>query len=94
MRVYVCDDHDSLFPVGACSVVVAEHYDQARDLLRAELRTHGLNPDKQFTLRELNTSEPRALVILDGDYLPGAARKPPHGSTFLLASGRRFIRAL
>jgi hypothetical protein len=32
--------------------------------------------------------------LVRGDYLPGAPRKPPHGSTLLLASGSRFIRAL
>ena len=32
--------------------------------------------------------------LVRGDYLSGAARKPPHGSTFLLASGTRFIMAL
>jgi hypothetical protein len=65
MNVYVCDDHHGHYPVGVCSV---EHEDQARDLLKAELRSHGLDPNKPFTLRKLNTAEPRAFVILDGDY--------------------------
>jgi len=68
VQVYVCDDHDGHYPVGVCSIVVAEHEDQARDLLRAELRSRGLDANKRFTLRKLNTAEPRAFVILDGDY--------------------------
>lgn len=68
MQIYVCDDHEGHYPAGVCSVIVAEHEDQAKDLLRAELRSHGLDPNKRFTLRRLNTNEPRAFVILDGDY--------------------------
>lgn len=68
MNVYVCSDHDGHYPVGACSVVVADDEGQAADLLRAELVSHGLDPNKGFTLRRLNTDERRAFVILDGDY--------------------------
>lgn len=68
MNVYVCSDHDGHWPVGVCSVVVAEDEAYARELLALELRTHGLKPEKGFTLRRLNTEVARAFVILDGDY--------------------------
>jgi len=67
MNVYTCVDHDNHY-VGVASVVVAETEEQARDLLKAELRGHGLNPDVPFTLRKINITDPRAFVLQDGDY--------------------------
>jgi hypothetical protein len=67
MNVYVCTDHDGHF-VGVCSIVIAPDEDAAKELLKPELREHGLNAEKPFTLRRLNTENPRAFVILDGDY--------------------------
>lgn len=68
MDVYVCDDHDGHWPVGVCSIVVANSEHEARGLLQAELHEHGLDEKKPFTLRRLNTDAPRAFVIRDGDY--------------------------
>lgn len=68
MEVYVCDDHDGHFPVGVCSIIIANSEDEARGLLAAELRGHGLDERKPFTLRRLNTDQPKAFVIRDGDY--------------------------
>lgn len=67
MQVFVCTDHDGHYPVGVCSVVVAEDEEKARALLVAELTTHGLKAGKGFSLRRLNIEQPRAFVILDGD---------------------------
>jgi hypothetical protein len=67
MPVFVCTDHDGHW-VGVASVIVAESEDEARLLLTAELKTHGLDGGKPFTLRRINTVEPRAFVLQNGDY--------------------------
>lgn len=67
MNVYTCTDHEGHW-VGVASVVVANDEDQARELLIAELKTHGLVQGKSFNLRRIDTSEPRAFVLQDGDY--------------------------
>jgi hypothetical protein len=67
MNIYTCTDHDGHW-VGVASVVVADSEDQARALLAAELKTHGLDGAKPFTLRRINTEAPRAFVLQDGDY--------------------------
>jgi hypothetical protein len=68
LNVYTCTDHAGHWPAGVASVVVAETEDMARDLLAAELKTHGLDETKPFTLRRINTAHPKAFVLLDGDY--------------------------
>lgn len=68
MNVYVCIDHDGHYSVGVCSVVMAKSEEQARQLLLIELQSHGLRGNRPFTLRKLNTEEPRAFILLDGDY--------------------------
>lgn len=68
MNVYVCTDHDGHYPVGVCSVVIANSEPEAKGLLRAELHEHGLDETKPFTLRLLSTLAPKAFVILDGEY--------------------------
>jgi hypothetical protein len=67
LNVYTCVDHDGHW-VGVASVVVAETEDVARDLLKSELKEHGLDHTKPFTLRRINTAHPKALVLQDGDY--------------------------
>ncbi|WP_068018941.1 hypothetical protein [Rhodoplanes sp. Z2-YC6860] len=67
MNIYTCVDHDGHW-VGVASVIVAETEDQARDLLVAELATHGLDQTKPFTLRRINADAPKAFVLQDGDY--------------------------
>lgn len=67
-RVFVCTDHDGHY-VGGASVVVAFSEPEARGLLDAELRTHGLNPnDPVYTLREIGQGAPVAVVLRNGDY--------------------------
>lgn len=68
MNVYVCTDHDGHWPVGVASVVFANSETEARGLLAAELHEHGLDETKRFTLRQLNPTNPKAFVLLDGDY--------------------------
>lgn len=68
MNIYVCTDHDGHWPVGVCSVVVANDESEASCLLGLALREHGLNGNKPFTLRRLSTDSPKAFVLLDGEY--------------------------
>ncbi len=68
MKVWTCTDHDGHWPVGVASVVVADTEDQARELLKAEIKEHGLDHHKPFTLRRINTSRPKAFVLQNGDY--------------------------
>lgn len=67
MKVFVCTDHATFWPVGGCSIVVADTEDQARELLKAALDERGLRP-KLFTLREIDQTAPRATILLDGEY--------------------------
>lgn len=67
-RVFVSTDHAAHY-VGGASVVVAFSEAEARGLLDAELRAHGLNPnDPAYTLREIGQGEPVAVVLCDGQY--------------------------
>jgi hypothetical protein len=67
MNVYTCTDHDGHW-VGVASVIVAEDEEDARVLLIKELRSHGLDEAKPFTLQKINTNDPRAYVLQNGDY--------------------------
>lgn len=66
MRVFTCDDHAGHW-VGVASVVVAPDEPTARDLLRQALTARGLK-DEAFTLTEIDTAQPQAIVLQDGDY--------------------------
>lgn len=69
LRVFTVIDHDVLYVNGA-SVVVATDEEEARRLLDAALIEAGLRPyDKDpYTLVELDTTVPHAVVLNDGDY--------------------------
>lgn len=67
MQVYICTDHDGHWPVGTASVIVAWDEPQARELLAAALKAEGLKA-KDFTLQLLDLSDPRAVVLRNGDY--------------------------
>lgn len=68
MEIYICTDHDGHYPVGVCSVIVAHSETEARGLLKKELHEHGLDEHKPFTLRRLSMDNPKAFVLLNGDY--------------------------
>lgn len=69
MKVWTCADHIGHWPVGAASVVVADSEERAVELLRAELKDHGLDLDKQsFSLVRLPLTKERCRVLLDGEY--------------------------
>ncbi len=69
MKVYTCTTFEGHYPVGSAAVIVAESEEQARELLDAELKRHGLKhstPDDALEL--LDTSRSQAIVLNDGDY--------------------------
>ena len=70
LHVFWCDDHKGFWPVGVASVVVAPDPASAFALLDIALREAGLPPfdEHPYTLHDLDTDRPHALIIHDGDY--------------------------
>ncbi len=70
MKVYICTNHDSHYPVGCASVVVAKDKKQARKLLDETLHEDGLKTSKDYDyiLTELPTDEARAVILNNGEY--------------------------
>lgn len=74
MKIYYVK-HAGHYPVGACSVIVAENESQARELLTAALEDEGLETEwktrfgtEPYTLVEVDTTIPQAIIVLNGDY--------------------------
>lgn len=68
MDIYLCRDHAGHYRGGVASVVVATDEEEARALLDAELREHGLDPEKpRYRLIRVSMTKPRAYILLDGD---------------------------
>jgi len=57
MKVFTCIDHETAYPVGGASVVVAETEERAREILYSELSRCGLGKYKDFTLVELDLTK-------------------------------------
>ncbi len=70
MKFYTVTDHDGHWPVGQASIVFAENEDHGIALLNEQLEKQGLKTwkDKQFTLNELPTDIPYALILVNGEY--------------------------
>lgn len=66
MKVYICT-HDGVWITGY-SVVVAKDRPQAKRVIKRKLQEVGLDPEQPFSLDEVNTSEPNAVVVFNGDY--------------------------
>jgi hypothetical protein len=67
LKLFTCTDHAGVWPVGVASVVVAHTEHEARGLLTEALEAEGLS-EKPFTLRRIDTSRPKAVVLRNGDY--------------------------
>jgi hypothetical protein len=65
LSVYTSNDITGHY-VGASAVVVAETEEQAKELLVAELKQHGLKFNG--TLVRLPIDKPKVRVLQDGDY--------------------------
>ena len=68
LRLWVCTDHDTHWPVGGASVVLARNPSEARMYLRKALEDEGLDGSKPFKLIEINVTTPGARVLADGNY--------------------------
>lgn len=70
LKLFTCTDHDGHWPTGAASIVIAKDRRQAKKLLDAELEADGLKPFKQksYTLTEVLTTKPHAIILYNGDY--------------------------
>lgn len=67
LKVWVCTDHATFYPVGGASVVLAETKDIAERLLRDALKRHGLDGDRPFTLTPVDHWR-QAIILCDGNY--------------------------
>lgn len=70
MKLFVCTDHDSHWPVGCASIVFAENETRARELLNMHLVAAGLKPfeEQNYTLEERPTDGEWAEILHDGNY--------------------------
>ena len=72
MKVYTSSDFPGFWPVGSAAVVVARSKRGAATLLRKALIRKGLikenAEDDDFTLEELDLSEPHSTILCDGNY--------------------------
>lgn len=67
MKVWTCDDFTGHYPVGTAAVVVAQSEADARLLLIDACRARGLVIE-DFTVKPLDSSVARAVVLCDGNY--------------------------
>ncbi len=67
MKVFVSTDFKGHYPVGTAAIIVAKDKRSARNLLKAALEEDGL-PTDDFSLREIDVTQPRAEILNDGDY--------------------------
>lgn len=68
MKVFTCDDHKGWWPVPTASVVIAEDEEEARKLLKIKLRHEYAIEDDSFTLKEVDITAEKAIVLSYGDY--------------------------
>lgn len=66
-KVFYSKDFKGVHPVGVCAIVVANDEEEARTLLKAELKAKGL-PESEFTLQRVSRAEVGAIIINNGDY--------------------------
>jgi hypothetical protein len=69
LRVYTVTDHDGVW-LGGTSIVFAPDEEEAIKFLDKELIENGLQPFAlhPYHLEEVDTSQPRAIVLDNGDY--------------------------
>lgn len=69
LKVFVSNDFKGFYPVGTSAVIVAESYEQARELLIAEMQAKGLKDSVHlFTLVEVDANNSHAIILQDGNY--------------------------
>ena len=70
VKVFVCTNHDHVWPVGVASIVMAKDIEEAQRLLDEALKERGLKAFKEspYTLEEVSIEEPKAIILNDGNY--------------------------
>jgi hypothetical protein len=68
MKVFYSKDHDGHYPVGVCSIVIAENELKAKNKLKKKLQEYGLDSNEPFTLHEIDLTKDEAYIVLDGNY--------------------------
>jgi hypothetical protein len=68
MKLYACTDFVGKWPVGTAAVILADTDEQARELLRIELKAAGLGNQNDFRLYKIPQTKCMAVILLDGDY--------------------------
>jgi hypothetical protein len=70
MKLYTCTNHDSHYPVGCASVVLATNKGHAKRLLDKALTEENLKPHSEhpYTFEEIDMSVAHAVVLVNGDY--------------------------
>lgn len=65
MKLFSCTDHDTHWPVGGASIVLAENQELAMELLDAALMKHALVGFKgqPYTLVEIDLTKSQAVVL-------------------------------
>ena len=66
MRLWTCTDHETHYPVGGASIVMAETEEKACELLTERLAEQGIAGP--FNLVEQDATKPFAIVLCNGDY--------------------------
>jgi hypothetical protein len=68
MKLFTCTDHDSFYPVGVSSIILADSKEEAAWQLSIALGLRGLEPEKGFTLEEVDLTVRTAIILNDGNY--------------------------
>jgi hypothetical protein len=67
MKVFICNDFEGHYPVGAAAVIIARSEEIAKTMLNMELQQRGLGI-KDATLKEVELTNTKAIILCDGDY--------------------------
>lgn len=71
VKLWTCTDHNTYWPVGGASIVIAATEDEARAMLNAALLEKGLEDkagEKPFTLTEVELDQHGCVILDDGQY--------------------------
>jgi hypothetical protein len=70
MRIFICTDHDTFWPIPGASVIIATNRVEAKMLLDEALIAIGLKPYQEvpYGLKEIDSQLPAAYILNDGNY--------------------------
>ena len=70
LKLFTCLDHDTHWPIGGASIIIAEDKRQARRLLDEALDQKDLKTFQQdpYTLKQVRMDKAIAIILRDGEY--------------------------